>query len=329
MRRAAAAALARRASCPHTGVVTPATGRSSSDWGRRSVLAALQLEAEAGQWWLNGAAARRRIASVRSRPTSVNVQVVWKRLSSSSTGGGMTDHGGVVFPQEHAAGSQHISTADRSLSDLVPGQDVEVWRGAAAGWGKARVVLVSSDKFLVKFDAPAVADGSVHRIDGVASGEAERTETAGKVDEHLWLERGSAHARLATTHEHGASGGTKARGRGGMYTGNIPDVNLEVMNYLRQLDHRLRFQGIHVLRWFSGMVLVGAVALYLFYVIFAEDVRSGLGAEGAIVTSRTISDKRVQDAAEVVAKEVALELLRNPATIHGAAEFVKQVGRRP
>lgn len=327
MRRAAAAAL-RRASCQHTGVVMPATGQSSRDWGRRSVLSALHLEAEAGQWWLNGAAARRRIACVRSRPASVPVQI-WKRLSSSSTGGGITDHGGVVFPQEHAAGSQHISTVDRSLSNLVPGQDVEVWRGAAAGWGKARVVLVSSDKFLVKFDAPAVADGGVHRIGGVASAEAERSGTAGKVDEHLWLERGSAHARLATAHEHGASGGTKARGRGGMYTGNIPDVNLEVMNYLRQLDHRLRFQGIHVLRWFSGMVLVGAVALYLFYVIFAEDVRSGLGAEGAIVTSRTISDKRVQDAAEVVAKEVALELLRNPATIHGAAEFVKQVGRRP
>jgi hypothetical protein len=45
---------------------------------------------------------------------------------------------------------------------------------------------------------------------------------------------------------------------------------------------------------------------------FKEDVRDGAVAEGAIVTSRTISDKRVQAAAELVAKEVALDLLSNP-----------------
>ena len=45
-----------------------------------------------------------------------------------------------------------------------------------------------------------------------------------------------------------------------------------------------------MLRWLGALVLIGGGGLY----IFKEDVRSGLGAEGAIVTSRTISDKRVQ-----------------------------------
>ena len=59
----------------------------------------------------------------------------------------------------------------------------------------------------------------------------------------------------------------------------------------------------------AGAALLGSALLLH---TFKEDVRDGAVAEGAIVTSRTISDKRVQAAAELVAKEVALDLLSNP-----------------
>jgi len=97
-----------------------------------------------------------------------------------------------------------------------------------------------------------------------------------------------------------------------------------------------------VLRWITAALLLGGGGLYL----LREDVREGLGKEGAEVrreparrqarspgrpsrhaaltprgarpiggqvTSRTIQDKKVQVAAELVAKEVALELLRSQA----------------
>ena len=49
----------------------------------------------------------------------------------------------------------------------------------------------------------------------------------------------------------------------------------------------------------AGAALLGSALLLH---TFKEDVRDGAVAEGAIVTSRTISDKRVQAAAELVAK---------------------------
>ena len=68
-------------------------------------------------------------------------------------------------------------------------------------------------------------------------------------------------------------------------------------------------------------VLLGGGGLYL----FKEDVRSGLGAEGAIVSSKSISDKRFLEAAEGASKQVALDLLSNPTTVRAASDFLKVV----
>ena len=45
-----------------------------------------------------------------------------------------------------------------------------------------------------------------------------------------------------------------------------------------------------VLRWLIGATLVAGSVLFL----FQEDVRKGLGEEGAEVTKRSLEDKRVQ-----------------------------------
>lgn len=170
-------------------------------------------------------------------------------------------------------------------------------------WHLAKVAMLTGDMVLVQYmDAPPGAS----------------------VSDQQWLPRSSDRLRRALPD--GAGGWVKP-GAGW----HVPSVDhyrdqyKEILQYVQKLDDNARVQGVHVLRWITALLLLGAGALYL----VREDVREGLGKEGAEVTSRTIQDKKVQVAAELVAKEVALELLRSQATIEGAARFVKEVLAEP
>mmetsp|Transcript_10381 Transcript_10381/g.23744 ORF Transcript_10381/g.23744 Transcript_10381/m.23744 type:complete len:492 (-) Transcript_10381:55-1530(-) len=192
--------------------------------------------------------------------------------------------------RSHSPYSQHFASKS---NDFVEGQIVEVRRGDH--WNTAKVLVVTSDRILIEFKDIAPM--------------SHEAPTFGAMPKQEWISKSVTQVRAVGEEHHVWS----------------PKYAMEhyheVMKYLHRLDDRVRFQGIHVLRWLSGMLIVASGSLYL----LREDVRSGLGKEGAEVTSRTIQDKKVQVAAEIVAKEVALELLRSPATIDGAAKFVQEV----